>query len=146
MRALLFTAILLLSTTALASPPPPDSEEANNLKQFSDWFQKQRGPLGNCCSIADGRTVRVKTDGNSYWVQFIHPDSIEKPTPYSGETTDVLQHSIPHAGVWYKVSNKAIIKTFNPTGYAIAWWSNYELSTNGVSLGHIRCFINMNEY
>jgi hypothetical protein len=125
--------LLIILPVAPAHPLPADSSEAQELGHFRRWFQAQTGPLGACCELGDGRIVDVRIYADHYEVKFLHPETIAyrvKPKP----------------GVYYPVSEQAILRVHNPTGRAIAWWSPFELFKNGNSLGHIRCFVSTQLY
>ena len=127
-----WTALLFgfaVTTAAEASPPPSGSEEAQLMTPHFRWLRDQKGKLGMCCDMGDGRFVEVRTRGEHYEVRFLHPETILIDNP-------------PADGAYYEVNERAVLHpNTNPIGRAIAWWSGHEIYINGLSVGHIRCFV-----
>jgi hypothetical protein len=124
----LFCVLAVAPFAAMAAPPPQGSDDARTLGPHKRWVEAQESDLGPCCSLADGRMVDARIRGGRYEVRFLHPESIA----VTGG---------PEAGVYYVVPDNALLRGANPTGHAIAWWSMFPLSRNGLLQGHIRCFI-----
>lgn len=125
MKAPVVFAGLLMASAALADPPPAHSPDSVLLSPYQSWIESQEGPLGNCCSSADGREVeyRITADGE-YEVRFVHPEDISNQIP-------------PAAGVWYRVPGRNVLRGANPTGVGVAWW--YAIGS-GAQGSPIRCF------
>ena len=112
MRALVLIAMVCVAGAALA----------HDKKQYADIDSKTKALIENlrdgggtgCCSTAD--STRVETVD---W----------KQEPQDND------YRVRLGGEWRKITDKQLIKTPNPLGYAIVW---YYLDTKGDVL--IRCF------
>jgi len=122
---------LLVFAAAHGAPAPSGSEEEQRMREYGGWFLSQSSDLGACCSLADGRMVNWRINGDHYEVTFLHPET-------------VITEEKPQAGVYYTVEKEAVLHTMNPTGSGIAWWSGYIIrrsSADGSTVEtHIRCF------
>jgi len=105
---------LCLSAPAVAAPPPVGSEDWQIMRPYADWIQRQNGPLGWCCNVADGRPVDARMVQDHWQVRILHPETL--PEAPSG---------------WVDVPETALLHGENPTGFPIAWFYN----------GSVRCFI-----
>ena len=97
--------------SAAAAPPPAGSEDYAILMPFKHWVgqQRVRGEGRDdryCCTISDGRLVRVRIVGDHYEVRPLHPETLTDP---------------PHG--WVPVPPRAVLRAPNPTGYPVAWFA-----------------------
>jgi hypothetical protein len=93
-----------VGTTAAAM----DRGQFNNVPPaIREWFENMRSPKGTlCCSYADGHRTGYDIRQGQYWV--------------------------PIDGQWFPVPPEAVIKTENPVGEAIVWYSQ-----NGAEAGDL---------
>lgn len=95
--------VAALTAVAAARPPP------GTPGQFSAWYRSLMTPGTGitCCSVADCRPAQFRMTKDHYEV-FI--------------PSDVFPHG---SDGWERVPDKAIIRTPNPTGSAVACWTGY---------------------
>ena len=110
--------LLLLATAALAAPPIPDSDDARAMAGFESWINDQRGPLGLCCSISDGRPVsahEIRIRDGHYEVLYA-----KRHWPEGNNVS------------WLPVPQEAILPGVSPLGMPVVW----------IYRGVVRCFVN----
>ncbi len=106
MRNCLSILFALWASAAFAAPPDPGSDDWNVMLPYQEWIQGQHDNLGrSCCSIADGRPVDVRIrDG--HW-----------------EVHITKQHFPDEDDRWVGVPDEKVIRSANPTGVPIVWFS-----------------------
>ena len=100
-------AVLMFCAVSATATAMDRGQFKNAPPEIREWFENMRSPKGTlCCSYADGHRTGYDIRQGQYWV--------------------------PIDGQWYPVPPEAVIKTENPIGEAIVWYSQ-----NGAEAGDL---------
>ena len=120
MNIYVIAALSVFSATAAAAPPLAGSDDYDALMPYAGWMSRQLAKDGLlCCSVSDCRIVAWRTDGSGYQALITEKDhrGFEK---------------FPHApNDWISVPDAVIKREPNPTGQAVACWSDSNMSHHG---------------
>ncbi len=110
-RGLALLIALFAGGLAQAAPPARGSEQWEILAPHRAWVEGVAGPQGTCCSLADGRAVEARRQGDRWQVLF------------------PAEAGFPQG--WQDVPEAAVLGGENPVGMPVAWWFQ----------GQVRCFV-----
>lgn len=102
-----------ISFPAWAEPPVAGSDDYDMLMPYASWISGRSTNFGGlCCSVSDCRVVKWRTSHNGY-------------EAFIAAVDDRGYVKFPHGpNEWLGVPDEVVKREFNPTGQAIACWSN----------------------
>lgn len=111
---------ILVAAAAYAGPPMAGSEDYDGLMPFAGWIATQATNKGGlCCSVSDCRIVKYRTHDAVYEAFVANADE-RGFTKFPGAPNK-----------WVSVPAAVIKRNINPTGQAIACWSQFKVEDGG---------------